>query len=131
MSRWVAPPPLQLQLWYEDVLVADLHRAFPHQGTWFALYELKIAPGTGPLPDRLLEYIAFATDFHRRIAEGQDHDFDEFDRFGDLSEARPWRIPRPDGGLMPMAGRVDFIEGQVAWQHPDMPPSTEAAANEL
>ena len=51
MPRWVAPPPLELQLWYGDVLVADLHQVFPHQGTWFAPYELKIAPGEGTLQE--------------------------------------------------------------------------------
>jgi hypothetical protein len=82
MPSWVAPPPLELQLWYSDMLVADLHQVFPHQGTWFASYELKIAPGEGALQDRLLEYVAFAEDFNRRIAQGQDHDFAEFDGFG-------------------------------------------------
>jgi hypothetical protein len=47
MPRWVPPPPLELQLWYGDVLVAELHQVFPHQGTWFAAYELKIASGQG------------------------------------------------------------------------------------
>ncbi len=45
MPSWVPPPPLELQLWYGDLLVAELHQVFPHQGTWFAPYELKIAQG--------------------------------------------------------------------------------------
>jgi hypothetical protein len=131
MSSWVAPPPLELQLWYGDVLVADLHEVFPHQGTWFALYELKIALGEGALQDRLLEYIAFTMNFNRRIAEGQDHDFDEFDRFGGIAKENSWKVPRPDGGVMPMEGRMWFVDGQASWQHPKTPPSTERAANEL
>ena len=131
MAGWVAPPPLELQLWYDDVLVADLHDVFPHQGTWFAPYELKIAPGKGALQDRLLEYIAFAEDFNRRIAEGQDHDFAEFDAFGPIADAESWRVPRPDGGVMPMAERMWFVGGQATWQHPETAPSTEGAANEL
>ena len=57
MSHWVSPQSLELQLFYGDVLVADLHEASPHQGTWFAPYELKISAGEGQLQDRLLEYI--------------------------------------------------------------------------
>lgn len=131
MSPWVPPPPLELRLWYGDLLIADLHNVFPHQGTWFALYELKIAAGDGSLSDRLLKYIAFTIDFNRRIAEGRDYDFDEFDNFGSLAEAGLWKVPRPDGGAMPMAGRIGFVDGEVTWQHPETPPSTEAAANEL
>jgi hypothetical protein len=131
MSRWVEPPALELELWYGDVLVAELHQAFPHQGTWFAVYKLKIAPGEGALQERLLEYIAFTQDFNRRIAEGHDHDFAEFDRFGSFAGAGCWKIPRPDGGVMPMEGAMWFVDGQASWQHPETPPSTERAANEL
>jgi hypothetical protein len=131
MSRWVPPPPLELQLWYGDVLVAELHQVFPHRGTWFASYELKIAPGEGVLRDRLLEYIAFCDDFDRRIAQGQDHSFAEFDRFDALADTGSWKVPRPDGGVMPMTERMWFVAGQACWQHPETAPSSEGAANEL
>jgi hypothetical protein len=131
MPHWVAPPFLELQLWFGDVLVADLHQVFPHQGTWFAPYELKISQGQGTLQDRLLEYIAFTDDFNRRLAEGLDHDFEEFDSFGAIANATSWTVPRPDGGLIPMAEKMWFADGQACWQHPETTPSTEAAANEL
>jgi hypothetical protein len=131
MSPWVSPPPLELQLWYAEVLVADLHQVFPHQGTWFATYELKIGPGEGALQDRLLEYIAFTEDFNNRIAKGEDHDFDEFDQFGPITEASSWKVPRPDSGVMPMTERMWFLDGQASWQHPETAPSTEGAANDL
>jgi hypothetical protein len=131
MSSWMAPPPLELQLWYGQVLVAELHEVFPHQGTWFAPYELRIRSGTGELQDRLLAYIAFCEEFNRRIAGGQAHDFAEFDRFLPAADAGSWRVPRPDGGEMPMEGRMWFMEGQASWQHPETAPSTEGAANAL
>jgi hypothetical protein len=92
---------------------------------------LKIFPGDGALQDRLIDYIEFTTDFNRRIAEGQRHDFDEFDHFGDIAEAGSWRIPQPGGSIMPMEGRMWFVDGQLCWQHPETAPSTEGAANEL
>jgi hypothetical protein len=131
MANWVAPPTLELQLCYGDVLVADLHQVFPHQGTWFAPCEVKIALGEGALQDRLLEYIEFTHDFNRRIAEGQDYDFAEFDYFGDIAEAASWTVPRPDGGVMPMAEKMWFADGQAIWQHPETALSTEGAANEF
>jgi hypothetical protein len=51
MPGWEAPAPLELQLWYGDLLVADLHQVFPHQGTWFANYDLRIV--RGEVPNRL------------------------------------------------------------------------------
>jgi hypothetical protein len=59
MARWVEPSKLELQLWYGAVLVADLHGVFPHQGTWFADYELEITASDGELQSQLLAYIAF------------------------------------------------------------------------
>lgn len=131
MSRWTPPSPLELQLWYGGVLVAELPQVFSHQGTWFAPYELKITPREGLLHDRLLEYIAFSEEFFRRIAQGEEHDFGEFDRFGPLADTASWRVPRPDGGVMPMAGRMWFGEGQASWEHPEEVPSAEEAANKL
>jgi hypothetical protein len=131
MSRWVSSPPLELQLWYGDVLVADLHEVFPHQGTWFASYDLRILPGEGALQDRVLEYIAFCEDFDRRITQGQDHDFTEFERYGPIADTGSWRVPRPDGGTLPMEGSMWLASGQACWRHPETQPSTEAAANEV
>ncbi len=79
----------------------------------------------------MLEYIGFAESFNNRIAKGRDHDFVEFDNFGAIADAGSWRVPRPDGGEMPMAERMWFMDGQACWQHPETAPSTEVAANEL
>jgi hypothetical protein len=131
MSGWVEPPSLELEIWFGDVMVAELHGVFPHQGTWFGVYDMKIGQGSGALEDRLLEYIAFCEDFHARIGRGEDHDFAEFDRFGPIADTSSWRVPLLDGGAMPMEGRMLFADGQAAWQHPEATPSTEAAASEL
>lgn len=131
MPGWVEPPPLKVQLWYGDLLVADLHQVYPHQGTWFAEYDLRIAPGEGTLQDELLTYITFCEAFHRRIADGQDHDFEEFDRFALISDVRSWNARLPTGATMPMEGRMWFADGYASWQHPETEPSTEMAANEF
>src|SRR5262245_15514949 len=131
MARWVAPPPLELQLWFGDLLVADLHQVFPHQGTWFANYDLRIVRGEGTLQDELLKYITFCEDFHHRIADGQDLDFEELDRFAPFTDTGSWNARLPGGGSVPMEGRMWFAGGQASWQHPKTEPSTEGAANEF
>lgn len=131
MAGWVEPPLLELELWYGDLLVALLHRVFPHQGTWFAEYELCIRPGQGELPGRLLAYIAFCDDFNRRLAADQELDFTEFNRFVPIAEGNLWIARFPNGGPVPMEGQLLFSEGQVSWQHPRTEPSTESAANEF
>src|SRR4051794_14434038 len=102
MSHSILPQSLELQLFYGELLVADLHEAYPHQGTWFARCELKISPGEGPLQDGLLEYITFSEEFDRRIEHGEEHDFTEFDRYDSIADTASWRVPRPDGGALPM-----------------------------
>ncbi len=81
------------------------------------------------LQDRILDYISFCEDFDQRIAQGEDHDFTEFDHFDPIADTASWRVPRPDGGVVPMTGILWFVSGQACWQHPETEPSTEQAAN--
>jgi hypothetical protein len=59
MAKLVNHKPQNLQLWFGDVLVADLVDVFPHQGTWFAQYRQSIAPEQGLLQRRLCDFIGF------------------------------------------------------------------------
>lgn len=129
MDLWVEPPPLEAQLWFGSLFVADLHRMFPHQGTWFSEYDLRITNGQGELPDQLLAYIAFCEDFHRRIAGGRDHDFAAFDRFTPIPNCESWSARLPTGRCVPMEGILWFTDGDAIWQHPETEPSTEVAAS--
>ncbi len=131
MARWIEPAPLECQLWYGNLLVADLHRVFPHQGTWFAEYDLRITHDQGELQHRLLAYIEFCQAFHERIAEGKDHRFDEFDQFAPIPECSSWTARLPTDVSVPMEGRIWFADGQASWQHPEAQPSTEGAAYEF
>ena len=130
-DSWVESAPLEAQLWFGSLLVADLHRMFPHQGTWFSEYDLRITNDQGYLQDQLLAYVNFCEDFNRRITEGRDHDFDEFDRFTPISNCESWRVQLPNGRLVPMEGRMWFADGDSSWQHPESERSTEVAANEF
>ena len=130
-DRWVQPPELEAQLCYGGLLVADLRRMFPHQGTWLSEYELRITSEQGELQQRLLAYIEFCEDFQRKIAEGQDHDFDAFDCFNPIPLCESWSVRLRNSALVPMEGRIWFADGEASWQHPETQPSTEAAAYEF
>ena len=130
-TGWVEPPSLSAELWFGGLLVADLHQLFPHQGTWFAEYVLKIAANRGPQEDQLLAYISFCEEFHRKIGEGRDHDFDEFLRFTPVQNCESWVAKLPSGRFVPMEGIMWFADGGTTWQHPETKPSTEAAAYEF
>ena len=125
---WKAPQPLTAQLWFGDLLVADLHQMSPHQGTWFSEYTLRLRRQDGELQERLLDYIAFCEDFHRRIGEGQDHDFDEFTKFASIPDCQTWNAKLPTGRSVPMEGKMWFGDGCASWQHPEIGLSSEAAA---
>ncbi len=131
ISQWTEPLPLQSQLWFGDLFVADLHRMFPHQGTWFSEYSLRITNEEGEIQAMLRAYMAFCEDFDRRIGEGKEHDFEEFDRFVPIPDCSSWSARLPKGRLVPMEGRMWFVDGQVSWQHPETEHSSEAAANDF
>jgi hypothetical protein len=83
MSHRAVPKPLNLQLWFDDVLVAELRNVFPHQGTWFAEYRQVVAPEQGPREARLCQFIRFSEEWHERPAHGDAPDAKEFDPFAD------------------------------------------------
>jgi hypothetical protein len=123
-----APKPLNLQLWFGDVLVADLLDVFPHQGTWFARYRQVVIPEQGPVQQRLCELIRFSEDWHQRLDRGENPDAREFDQFADVLESSAWRVPCPDGTVLRMTYGPTFVQGDACWNHPEGGPSREAAA---
>ena len=125
------PQPLNLQLWYGDVFVADLLNVIAHQGTWLATYRLAIAPVQGSQQRRLCDYVAFCEEWHQRLSRGEDHDAAEFDRFADIIWSGMWRVPCPDGTELAMAGGPIFVQGEASWNHPESGPSRELAAGEV
>jgi hypothetical protein len=123
--------PLNLQLWFGTVLVADLLDVFPHQGTWYARYRPLVAPEQGPRHKRLYHYIRFCENWHGRLDRGQNPDPAEFDRFADVLMSDQWRIPCPEGTELPVTEGPIFAAGQASWNHPESEPSREQAAGEL
>lgn len=121
---------LDLQLWFGEVLVADLRHVFPHQGTWFAEYGLVVAPEQGWLQARLCEYIAFCEKWHEQLVREENPDARAFDLFADVIESGAWRVPCPDGSELRLAGGPIFVCGEASWNHTESDPSRELAAAE-
>ena len=131
MPEQPARVPLNLQLWFGDILVADLLDVGPHQGTWFALYRQVVSPGQGQQQRRICDFIAFCEGWHQRLERGEDPDAAEFDRFEDVIRSKSWRVPCPDGSELTTAEGPAFFDGQVSWNHPESAPSREIAAAEV
>jgi hypothetical protein len=123
-----APKPLNLQLWFSDVLVADLLNAFPHQGTWFAQYRQVITSEQGLLQARLCEFIRFCEAWHQRMDRGDSPDPSEVDPFADVIESAAWRVLCPDGMELPMDEGPLFVQGEASWNHGEAEPSRDLAA---
>ncbi len=128
MAAASAPKSLNLEVWFGDVLVADLLNAFPHQGTWFARYRQVVAPEQGPLQARLCEFIWFCEAWHQRLDRGENPDAKEFDQYTDVIESASWRVLCPDGTELGIAGAPSFVQGEASWNHPEAEPSREMAA---
>jgi hypothetical protein len=127
-----ARKPLNLQLWYGGVLVADLLDVIPHQGTWFAEYRQVVTPEQGPVQKRLCELIRACEAWEERRQRGeQSNVYEEFDQFADVLESGAWRVPCPDGTELKMTCGPGFFGGEVSWNHTESEPSREAAAHRL
>jgi len=126
-----APRALNLQLWFGDVLVADLRSVFPHQGTWFAQYRQVVTPEQGLVQARLCEFIRFCEEWHDRLARGDNPDARDFDPFADVIESAAWRVPCPDGTELRMAEGPIFVQGEASWNHLEAQPSREIAAGRV
>lgn len=123
VSAASAHKPLNLQLWFGDVLVADLLNAFPDQGTWFAQYRQVVAAEQGSLQARLCEFIQFCEAWHQRLDRGEDPDAKEFDQYVDVIESASWRVLCPDATYLGVAGAPTFIQGDASWKHPEGEPA--------
>jgi hypothetical protein len=130
VSDPVARKSLNLQLWFGDVLVADLLDGYPHQGRWFAQYRQIVAPGQGPLQDRLCELIRCCEAWNERLERGETPDLREFDRFADVLESDGWRVPCPDGTELRMTYGPAFFQGEASWNHTESEPTRELAAGQ-
>lgn len=128
MSEQANADSLNLQLWFEKVLVANLFNVKPHQGTWFALYRRIVAPEQGTEALRLCEYITFCEDWHQLLKHGHKPDATEFERFADVIYSSSWRVPCPGGAELTMTEGPIFVEGEASWNHPEAEPSRELAA---
>src|SRR5690349_15388877 len=109
MSGSSTPGPLNLQLWFGDVLVAELSGAFPHQGTLLSDYRPVVNPQHGPPAQRVYEFLRFCDEWHRRHSE--DHmsaDAGEFDSYTDVTRSEAWWVRAPDGAALRMDGSPFF-----------------------
>jgi hypothetical protein len=123
-----AASPVNLQIWFGSILVADLLNVIVHQGTWFALYRQIVTPEQGKQERRLCDYIAFCEEWHQRLKRGKDPDAAEFDRFEDVLKSGLWHVPCPDGSELTMTEGPLFVEGEASWNHPECEPTRELAA---
>ena len=122
------PPPLSAQLWYGDLLVAELSNVIVHQGTWFGDYRQVVTRGQGNQATRLCDYIAFDEKWHQRLKQGKNPDPKQFDHFKDVLYSGLWRVRFPDGGELALAEGPGFVAGEACWNHPDNEPTREEAA---
>ena len=117
MSEQSARKPVNLQLWFGDVLVADLLDVITHQGTWFARYRQIVVPEQGPQQRRLCDFISFCEDWHQRLKRGQAPDAEEFDQYTDVIKTGSWRVSCPDGSELTLTEAPVFVEGESSWNH--------------
>jgi len=123
-------PPLNVQLWYGTILVADLRNVIVHQGTWFGLYEQRVTREQGKPETRICDYIAFCEKWHKRLKQGKNPDAAQFDSFKDVLNSGLWRVPFADQSELSLPEGPIFVQGEASWNHPENEPTRESAAYE-
>ena len=124
------PPPLNVQLWYGTILIADLRNVIAHQGTWFGEYEQHVTRQQGKLETRVCDYISFCEKWHKRLKDGKNPDAKQFDEFKDVLNSGFWRVLCADGAELRIPDGPIFVQGEASWNHPDNEPTRESAAYE-
>jgi hypothetical protein len=123
--------PLSLQLWYGDLLVAEVSNVIVHQGTWFGDYKQVVTREQGKQATRLCDYIAFDGNWHKRLKHGKNPDQKQFEHFKDVLYSGMWRVKCPDGSELTMVEGPGFVAVEVCWNHPENEPTREEAARKV
>lgn len=126
--HYTTPSPLNAQLWFGELLVAELSNVIAHQGTWFGDYISVATIKQCSSAAEIDKYIVFSKKLHKRLKQGKNPDPREFDRFKDVLYSKLWRVRFSDGCELAMNEGPGFVAGEVSWNHPEDLPSREEAA---
>jgi len=107
---------MNLQLFYDNLLVGDIAAPLLHQGTWFGDFRQVVATQDSTLAQRVCDFIAFCREWHARLATQASCEASEFDQFSDLVRSGLWFTRDADG----VAARIEeapvFTDGEISWR---------------
>jgi hypothetical protein len=107
---------MNLQLYYDKILVGDAIDVFCHQGTWFGRFESRLDLGADIIHKRLHDFIVFCEDWHKRLAAGIGGDASEFDQFRDLLTSGLWLTLSSDAAISKIYQAPSFTGGELSWR---------------
>ncbi|SRR5579872_1429928 len=106
-----------MTLYYGDIVVGDIAKAFCDDTTWSGVLKPAITVADGPLQKQLLDFIAVSEDWNERVRRDEEADPDEFKRYGDLVTSESWTVKRDDRQVDRIAtSPVFFRDGEVSWR---------------
>ena len=83
---------------------------------WYGTLTIILNRGENPLPDRLLDFIAFCVSWHERIDVGKNVEATEFDRYSDVVESGQWMTKAEDGTVQKIETPVFWSAGETCWR---------------
>jgi hypothetical protein len=107
---------MNLQLYYDKILVGDIIDAFCDQATWFGSFQSRLDLGADILQMRLHDFIVFCEDWHKRLADGIGGDASEFDQFRDVLTSGLWFIHASDAAVSKIDQAPSFTGGELSWR---------------
>jgi hypothetical protein len=90
---------MNLQIFYDQILIGDIADAFEDQNTWFGDFSQRVDGQAGRLQQRLSDFIAFSKDWNRRCATSEAYEPSEFEKFSELLTSGLWLTKAPNGAV--------------------------------
>ncbi|HWB04472.1 MAG TPA: hypothetical protein VG796_15700 [Verrucomicrobiales bacterium] len=107
---------MNLQLYYDRILVGDIMEAFCHQDTWFGTFKQSFFSQADDTGQRIGEFIAFCQVWNERCKTSENPDASEFDQFGDLLTSQRWFTKGSEGTSSEIDQAPNFFEEEISWQ---------------
>jgi hypothetical protein len=111
---------MDFKLKYGDAVLGNIEDAFVSDETWYGTFHISLLKGSTDIECRLIEFITFCKEWHKRLSTGQKHDASEFDLFNDILHSGLWvaaPVTPSDGTIHKIYEAPIFVDNEISWRN--------------
>lgn len=107
-----------VKLWYDDILVCTVVDLFFSDDVYYGTYTIVNDRNCYGTKKRIVEYIEFCIDWHKRIEEfpGEGQDAAEFDSYTDIFKNNQWSVQSTSDKQIIENAPIFMENNQVNWR---------------